>query len=140
MSRLDVNTGETYTVDSGDTEEYSGATVDGTLDVDGTLKLIDDPDSPTGPTPGTSPIDLPLSLPNFPDMQMGVALFLMGTLGILFGASAFLKNYAAGIMAALALVALLMSGVFGIGLELFWAIVVATVVLLMAGMVVRWMR
>ena len=46
-SRLTVNSGTTYQVESGTTEEYYGAEVDGTLDVDGTLKLIDNPETTT---------------------------------------------------------------------------------------------
>lgn len=92
----------------------------------------------------TSPLDLPLSLDlpmsplNVRSMEMGTSLFLVGTMATLGGGVAFLRNYAAGILWGLALFALIASGLFGIGLELFWAMVGATILLLIAGMVARW--
>lgn len=146
---LIVESGETYTVESGVTEEYIRADVDGTLDVQGTLKLIDDAEPPTDDEPrgiGSQPIELPLgiSLPvsplNLSTMQMGIAMFIVGLIGFLGAAAGFLRNYAAGIMLGLAIVALLFSGLLGIGLELFWVAVMATVVLLIMGAVVRWIQ
>lgn len=49
MSRLEINAGETYTVNAGETEEWSGTDIDGTLQINGTLKLIDNPQTPETP-------------------------------------------------------------------------------------------
>lgn len=146
---LVVSSGETYTIGSGETEEWIRAEVDGTLDVQGTLKLIDDAQPPEeDPGPFTVPtdgidlplgIDLPTSPLNIRTMEMGLAMFLMGLLAVLLGAAAFLRNYAAGIMWGFAIVALLLSGLLGIGLELFWVVVITTALLLIMGMIVRWM-
>lgn len=149
---LVVSAGETYTIDAGATEEWLYADVDGTLEVNGTLKLIDDPDTPTQPTEAdpfdvpTDPLDLPLSLdlPTQPlsirTMETGLALFLMGLLTVIGGAAWVLRNYAAGVMWSLGIVALLLSGLLGIGLELFWAILLATLMLLAMGWIVRWIQ
>lgn len=146
---LVVSGGETYTVGIGETEEWTRAEIDGTLDVQGTLKLIDDAQPPEeAPGPFTVPtdgidlplgIDLPTSPLNIRTMEMGLAMFLMGLLAVLLGAAAFLRNYAAGIMWGFAVVALLLSGLLGIGLELFWVVVITTALLLIMGMIVRWM-
>lgn len=156
MTRLVVNSGETYTVSSGDTEDWEGATVDGTLVVDGTLELTDDGAGTGTPTPTPAPtgvfqsdgdgIDLPLSvnLPlsslSFSTMNTGLAIFLVGMYATLGGFAAWLKNYAAGIMLGMAMLALVMSGLLGIGLETHWVMILATVVLLIAGAIVRWIQ
>lgn len=118
------------------------------------FSLDEDVMTPTpGPTPpadrpdfnvSTDPIDLPLSLDlptaplNMRSMNVGVSLFLVGMMGLLGGGIAWLRNAVAGIMWSFALFALIASGLFGIGLELFWAMVGATIFLLMVGMIVRW--
>lgn len=171
MSRLDVPSGETYSVPGGTTEEWAGVDVEGTLDVDGHLKLVDNPDVPTTEAPsegfdiGTDPIDLPfgitlptsldnlrleedipggLDLPTRPlslnTMETGIAIFMLGTMSILTGAVAFFRNYAAGIALMLAFLALIMSGLFQISLELFWTLVAATLILLVMGLIARWMQ
>lgn len=99
-------------------------------------QAIDDEDDE--PLVGVNPIDLPMSPLNLRSMNVGVSIFLVGMLGVLGGAVGFLQNYAAGIMWAFAIFALIASGLFGIGLELFWAMIGATIFLLMIGMVVRW--
>jgi hypothetical protein len=154
MTRLEVNSGETYTVSSGDTEDWEGATVDGVLDVEGTLELTDDGGG-TGTATATATstpmgsddtiglplsVDLPTQTLTISMLTPGLSIFLMGLLTLLGGAVAFLRNYAAGIMLFLSVVALLMSGLLGIGLELFWASVAGTVILLIVGMIVRWMQ
>lgn len=137
--RLNVDDGTAYTVDSGETEEWSGANIDGTLQVDGTLELIDDPQTPADPySDHEQPLELPLSPLNLSDMNVGVAIFLVGVLATLGAIASLLKNYAAVVMLMLAVIALLASGLLGIGLELFWALTIATVLLIAAGMVVRW--
>jgi len=141
------HSGETYTVSSGDTEEWLGADVDGSLEVNGSLELIDDPDTPgdeekpTDPVGvSTNPLDLPMGPINMRTMEAGVALFLGFILAVLLGAAAFLRNSAAIIVWGLAIIALLASGLFGIGLETFWILVIATTLTIMAGGVVRWMQ
>lgn len=152
--RLDVNAGETYTIDAGETEEWLGADIDGTLEVNGTLQLIDDADPPTDDGDGdgagfdvdTNPLDIPLGidLPLSPlklrSMEIGIAVFLVGTWGLLLGAAAFLQNYAAGILLFFAVTAALFSGLLNIGLELHWVMIAGTCLLLVMGMVVRWSR
>lgn len=147
--RLIVDTGETYTVSGSDTEEWFGVDVDGTLEVNGTLELIDNPDTPSQdeepPEPFSVPLDLGLEtgldLPvrplNLRAMETGLSIFLIGLLSVLLGAAYFLKNYAAGGLWGFSIVALLLSGLFGIGLELFWAMVIATILLLILGMAIR---
>lgn len=140
--RLTVNSGETHTVEGGDTEEWSGADVEGTLDVDGTLKLIDNPDTPSDSefVRTDPPLDLPLGPLNMYNMDQGFAIFLVGFLGLELGAVAFLKNYVAGILLFFSIFALLSSGLLGIGLELFWAFTAATALALIMGMVVLWIN
>lgn len=83
-------------------------------------------------------VDLPLREFSLQSMEVGMSIFLMGLLGLLLGAAAFLKNYAAGIMWGLSTLSLVLSGTLSIGLELFWSSVTATVALLITGMIVRW--
>lgn len=82
-------------------------------------------------------ITLPLRV-DFRDMQMGVSVFLVGVLGSLFGVSYLFRNPAAGIATAFALVVLVMSGLFGLGLEMFWLIVLAAAILIVVGLAARW--
>lgn len=139
MTRLWVEQSETHTVNEGTVEEYEGTDVDGTLDIDGSLKLIDDADSPGIAIPDDPDgIDLPLGPLNFTNMQMGVALFLMGTISILGGLATVLKNYLAISVLMLAVVALVASGLLGIGLETFWALIMAVVLLIAGGAALRW--
>lgn len=150
QERLDVNSGEDYAVPQGETQEYYGADIDGTLNVDGTLRLVDNPESDTygddGGETGTpepfdvssSPIELPINPLNLTGMQMGTAMFLVGFQALLLGAAGFFRNYAAGILLGLAFLALIFSGVFGIGLELFWVLIIVTILALIAGLIARW--
>lgn len=104
----------------------------------------DEVDDEPGFDIGTDPIKLPFSLDlptqplNLTTMNVGFSVFLLGLLGVLGGGAAWSRNIAAWIMLTFAIFALLASGLFGIGLELFWAMIAATVFLLMAGMVARW--
>lgn len=104
------------------------------------------PDGSEGFDVDTNPLDLPLALNlpmgslNLSTMQTGVAIFLFGTWSMLLGASAFFKNYAAGILIFMAVMAALFSGLMNIGLEVHWVLIVATLFALAAGMVVRWMQ
>lgn len=93
------------------------------------------PSEPQVSEPGGS--TLPLRV-NFSDMQAGTSVFLVGILGGLFGVSYLFRNPAAGIATAFALVVLIMSGLFGLTLELFWLIIVAAAVLVVVGLAARW--
>lgn len=144
--RLTIDSGETYTVGSTDPEEWYGATINGQLDASSdSIDLIDDPEpaaqtetaTPGETQPGTAPISLPLEI-DLRNMNIGTAIFIPLVLGLLLGAVGFLRNYAAGIMLMMAVFALIASGLLGLGLEVFWAMVGATVLLLIVGMVVRW--
>jgi len=136
MSELTVLSSDAYTVESGDIEEYTNADVDGTLEVNGTLRLVDDPVDPSNNL-GTGPLDLPLAPLNLSSMELGLGFFLVGIMALLGGAGAVLKNYAALLMWSLAFVALIASGVLGIGLELYWVLVIATILVLMLGVAVK---
>lgn len=84
-------------------------------------------------------ITLPRRL-NLQSMNIGVAIWLTGMMGVLLGGVHLFKNYAAGIAWGIALVLLILSGLLDVGLELFWLSIVLTIVLLIAGLVVRWSR
>jgi hypothetical protein len=136
MSRLDVLSGEKYTVSSGESEDYSGADVKGELTVDGELNLSE---GGSGDLENSeSPLTLPLSPLKPTSMQTGMAIFIIGALAVFLGAAAFLRNYAAGVAWGFSVIVLLLSALFGIGLELFWSGLVLTAILIVAGMVIRW--
>lgn len=137
-NRLVVESGEVKDVGVGKTEQHQGATVKGTLDVQGNLELVDEPES-ADVGPGASTIDLPLSV-NIFSMEQGTALFLTLTMGTLLGGIALVRAWAAGILWAMALFTLIVSGLLGIGLEIFWSMVAGSLLLLIAGMAVRWSR
>lgn len=150
MVRLEIFDGQTYTIESDDTEEWLGLTMNGSgegkgqLVLNGNLRLTDDPDPPDEPFPDRDspldfgPIDLPLSSISLQRMDVGLSIFLIGLMAVLLSAVSILRNYAAGVALMLAVFALVASGLLGIGLELFWALIGATVILLIVGMVVRW--
>jgi hypothetical protein len=71
-------------------------------------------------------------------VSMGFSVFAIGTVAVLGGLAAALKNYVAGVVLMLAVMALLLSGTIGMGLEYFYVLLVAVVLTLAAGMVVRW--
>lgn len=100
---------------------------------------------PPPPTETTTPntIDLPgvINLPlriNLSSMQQGVSILLIGVMALLLGAAAFLRNMAAGVMWSVSFSLLIISGLFGFGLELYWLSIILTIILLLVGMVVRW--
>jgi hypothetical protein len=139
---LDVNSGETYTVPSGETEEWENADVDGTLQVNGTLRLeegatgVQDKD---GFNLGTGDgLDLPLGPLNFSSMNVGVSVFIIGMMAVLGGLATVWRNYVATAIVGLSVVALLLSGLLGIGLELFWVMLVLAVLALVIGVILRW--
>lgn len=137
---LTVESGDTYHVDAGVQETHARASVAGTLEVVGTLELTGEEPREIEPPPEIDlprEIDLPMAL-NLPGMNMGIAVFLIGSLGTTLSAAWLLKNYAALIMWGFAFIALLIGGIMGMGLEIFWMALIAVVLLLMVGGVVRW--
>lgn len=146
--RLDVNAGETYTISSGVTEEWLGADVDGTLEVNGTLLLIDDAEPPTDEgdgfdIPDTSidlpvGIDLPSGSVKLTQMQSGVAILFVGLLAVVLAAAALLRNYAAGALWSVSIIVLLLSGTLGLSIELFYIALIAAMFAIGVGLVVRW--
>lgn len=127
-------------------EDYSQP---GNAEVDFSLEEAEEAEPPAeAPTfeVGTDRLDLPLSLDlplqplNLRTMEEGVAIFMIGLVAVLGASAAFLRNYVAGAVLGLAVVAMLMSGTIGIGLEAFWALLIATVVVLIAGALLRVMN
>jgi len=81
-------------------------------------------------------ISLPMEI-HFASMQTGVSVFLIGVLGTLLGGSYIFRNPAAGIMTGLCIVLLVMAGLFGIGLQIFWLGVALAALLLVVGIAAR---
>lgn len=137
-------TGNEYHVHTTEDNTNPEVTAEITAPIDLTVPTAGTPtDTPTqtsapGDQVGDVGIDLPLQPLSLSTMEAGLSIFLMGVLGLLLGAVALLKNYAAGIMWGMAVLALVLSGVLSIGLELFWTTVAATVALLIVGLIVRW--
>lgn len=139
MPALDVNDGETYTVADSTSETWDSATADGELRLDGVL-ILDESESFTSPHDGLSfptGLDLPLSPINLSSMQMGFAMFVVGLWALLGGAAAVLRNYAAGAVLGLAVIAFLMSGLLGVSLAYHWAMIIATLFVLVTGGLLR---
>jgi hypothetical protein len=140
---LDVNSGETYTVPSGETEAWENTDVDGTLQVDGTLRLeegatgVQDKDDRFNLGTGDG-LDLPLGPLNFSSMNVGVSVFIIGMIGVLGSLATIWKNYVAMAIVGLAVIAMLLSGLLGIGLELFWIMLVLSLVALVIGVMLQW--
>lgn len=82
-------------------------------------------------------LDLPLGPLNLSSMQTGVGVFIVGMIAVTGGGAYLLRNYIALALTGLAVVALLMSGTLGIGLELFWAVLIATVLTIVVGALFR---
>ena len=85
-------------------------------------------------------LDLPMSSVNLSNMQTGVALFIVGMLGVLGLATAWLRNYVAASVLGLAVIALILSGTIGTALTPFWMLLVAAVFVLIAGALLRGMN
>lgn len=100
-------------------------------------------EQPSGPFRFDDTVELPLSLDlplrplNLRNMDTGLSVFLVGILAVLGGGAYVLRNWASMALLGLAVVALLMSGTIGVGLELFWAMLIAAVLLLTVGAVWR---
>lgn len=132
---LTIESGEKYRVDSGTTETHARLdSLGGELVVSGHLILTgEEPRTAEAPTQ----IDLPMQV-TFRDMNTGIALFLIGSMATTLSASWVLRNWAAGVMWGIAFVALIVAGVLGMGLEVFWMALMLTLLMLIVGMVVRW--
>lgn len=92
---------------------------------------------PSEPLSLPTALRLPLSPTNLRSMNTGLAVLLVGLLGVLGGGAWILKNYVALALLGLGVMALLMSGTLGITLGLFWSILAATVLVLVAGAIWR---
>lgn len=103
------------------------------------LFVFGDNNPEVSPIEGGGGIDLPMAL-DFQDMEEATAFFLSGVMAILLGAAAVFRNPAAGVMWSVSFVVLVVAGLFGFGLELYWLSIIMTVILLMVGLVVRWSR
>lgn len=68
----------------------------------------------------------------------GQAILIVGILGLLLAASVRFANPTAGIAWGVSVMLLVMSGLLDLGMEIFWLAVVATITVLVAGLVVRW--
>lgn len=94
---------------------------------------------PSDPLELPGALDLPLRPINFRSMNAGLSIFLVGSIGLLGGAAWILKNYIAMALLGLGVVAMLMSGTLGISLGMFWALLIATVLVLITGALWRMM-
>lgn len=114
--RLDVNTGETYTISSGETEEWKGVDVDGTLEINGTLKLIDEPNIPQSvsekPESEISNIDSPF------------LLIIFGILSSITYAGIKLKSPMVIIIVALNIIILMLSIILNISIVWFYILTI----------------
>lgn len=68
----------------------------------------------------------------------GPALLVVGVLAMLLAAAIMLRNPAAIAAWGFTVMLLVVSGLFGLGFEWVWLAVIATVVLVVLGAVVRW--
>lgn len=154
VDTLTVQNGNTETVSANQTDEYLNADIDGTLDIDGSLVLKTNYDGTTQPgggstptpTPTTEPasssggggINLPTGSIDFEEMETSTAILFVGLIGALGGAAAILRNYAAGVLIAMGVVALILAGMFNLGVEIFYAFIIGASLMIAAGVAVNW--
>jgi len=81
---------------------------------------------------------IPINPESLPNAGIGLSIFLIGMLGLLLAAIVILQNYAAGVTWSLSIMILVISGLFGIGLEMFWVSMLGTISLLIMGMILQW--
>lgn len=86
----------------------------------------------------TAPIHLPTGQLNIDTMDTGIAVFIIGTLGLVFAAIWATRARFAGVVWGVAFIILIMAGTLGLGMELFWMAILAAVLVLVVEMVVRW--
>lgn len=143
---LTVEAGETHTVTAGTTETYSSANIDGNLDVQGHLQIQagvvhEEPEEADVPIQIDFPtqIDIPSTFNlNTMAITTGPSIFIIGIMAVTLTAAWMLRNWAAGLLWGIAFVTLIVGSLMGMSLEVFWMSIVAVIILLMAGMVVRW--
>lgn len=145
---LTTDNGDTFTVPSGEQYEYLNADVNGSLEVNGSLVLktgYDESTQPSdggeaGPTEGisTGPVDLPTGSISFEAMETSVAFLIVGLVAVLGAAAAVLRNYVAGVLLSMGVIALILAGVFDLQVEVFYAFIVGTCLMIAAGMAVQW--
>jgi len=86
----------------------------------------------------TNPGGIPLNPESLPNAGIGLSIFLIGTLGLLLATIVAMQNYAAGVLWSLSVMTLIASGLFGIGLEIFWLTMMGTLALIIMGMILQW--
>lgn len=73
----------------------------------------------------------------FDSVSTGRAIFMTAMISMMGAASFALKNWAGVVFTGLAVVAVIMAGVFGIGIELFWALIALAALTIVVGAVAR---
>lgn len=85
-----------------------------------------------------NPIDLPMTLSNFPGMEAGTAIFVIGILGIGFMAVWVVRSFLGGVAWSLAVILLILAGIGLIGLEGFWVMIILLAIIIGLATAVRW--
>lgn len=75
---------------------------------------------------------------SFTGMAEGTAILIIGILGLLLFATIKFRNPAAAVTWGLSVLLFILSGLLELGSELFWIGIMGTLILLIAGLVVRW--
>lgn len=75
---------------------------------------------------------------NFSGVTEGTAILIVGLLAMLLLAAVQFRNPMAVVVWSVAVLLLVVSGLFGLGSELFWLALLGVVVTLVAGLAVRW--
>lgn len=86
----------------------------------------------------TQSLRVPLASFDVSTVGEGPALLVVGVLAMLLAAAIMLRNPAGVAAWGFSVLMLVFSGVFGLGFEWVWLAVIATVVLVVIGAVVRW--
>lgn len=133
---LRVDAGETHTTVEGATETYARGEIQGHLVTEGHTVFTGE--EPADLDVGTE-IDLPMAL-DFRDMDVGTSIFLVGILALPLAGARMVDNTAAVAAVGLSIVVLILSGLYGLGLELFYLFLSLAVVLLVIGLIFRWSR
>lgn len=74
------------------------------------------------------------------DIPQGPSILLVGLLALLLWAAVTFRNPAGAVMWSFSVVILVFSGLFSIGFELVWVSIIATVLVIIVGIVARWVR
>jgi len=71
-------------------------------------------------------------------IEPGVAILVVGLLSVLLWAIVQFRNPLAAVFWAFSVFTFVFSGLFNIGIELFWLLVVATSIMVVVGIIARW--